>query len=1351
MADVGIRISAVDDTKGAFSSINRSMATLQSQASSITSSLAGLGVGLSVGAFVAFTKGIVDSLDALNDLKDATGASIENISALENIAKRTGTSFDTVGTALTKLNQALSSAKPGSDTELAIKAIGLSVADLKKLDPAEAFQKIAVSLNGFADDANKARLTQELFGKSLKEVAPLLKDVAEAGGLVATVTTEQAEAAEKLNKQLFAMQADSLAVARTFADAFIPTLATMAEEFNKVDLAGDSLAKTLGTGIKTVVETVAVLVANLSYVLKGLGREIGGIVAQLGALNDGGGIFSEEGRRAWVTVGDAMREDAEQARKDLEALEKRLLGIRDVSAQVQTTRSARDAADAGKGKPSVGNVAGPDKAAIAAANAELKKQLDLIESLKAEENGFTKSYAADMDLLGKAYQRGAISLAELVELDALLLAKQPGIIAAEKERTELEKARLAIIKTSVDANLANADSIAEALKKQEEENATIGATVAKLRELEQTKLNDALATAEQNLQDAIKANKSGEVLESITLQVEGLRKLIKAKKESYELADDAAVAKKAADAWTRAGEQMEQAITDGIFRGFENGKGFAENFADTLKSTFSTLILRPLVQGVVSGVTGQGGGGFGQAISTVQSAYNTGSALLQRGGTADLIGDKLYEFGDKLSTTTTGPLANFGSDLAANSSKLGKYAEQAGNALSYLEAASNFKDGSYGKSIGQAIGTYIGGPIAGQVGKALGELVDKLFSKGEYVQSTGEAGTSFSNLGLVTGQTSVRNSGGATQDSAAFKFTQGLNSSYIDTATKLGIKAAESFFYYGSNNSDGGKFRIGASIAGAGQVFDSQETSAKDGATQLAATRAVFAALQASDLPKYLAGAFDGLVASSLTSDQITEALNGAQALKNLHDNLLDMPFTELQDLSYEATKALIGFSGGIDQLSQNLSTYYDNFYTADEKLASSRSKIATRLNSAGGSFTAESIANLTRPAFRALVEQTDPSSPLYAALLSVAGAFAEITPVATAAADVTNNLADAAKKLADTNADLQDRLDLLTGTQTDRTLELRDATDDTTKALLRQIYAQEDLNAAAAKFADSIGNLSSTSFDLQNQILELQGNGAEVRQRVRTNNLKTLTEGLTDPAQIKAITEQYDYNEGLKDQIKALQDAAQAQEQAARAADDAARASDQLRQAWQSVTDTIFDEVRRIRNLNGGNSAQSFAAAQANFSITAAQASAGDQTAAKALPELSKILLELAETNATSLVQLQAIQGTTAGTLETIGKKFAAQFGLSVPQFSVGTNYVPQDMLALIHQGEAIVPAAYNPANGGAAGNDALIAEVQALRQQIAAMQAAADKTATATTSTAKTLDTVTRGGRAMQTEAFV
>jgi hypothetical protein len=211
----------------------------------IKSAAGGLAAGIGVAGLVAFTRSAIDSLDALNDLKDATGASIENISALEDVALRTGTTFDTVGASLIKFNAALKDAKPGGDIAAAFDAIGLSIKDLKALDPAEALRQTAVALAGFADDGNKARLTQELFGKSLREVAPFLKDLAEQGALVASVTTQQAEEAEKFNKELFAMQKNLQDVSRSLVGPVLTGLNGLIEKFREGQKAGEGFIVTL--------------------------------------------------------------------------------------------------------------------------------------------------------------------------------------------------------------------------------------------------------------------------------------------------------------------------------------------------------------------------------------------------------------------------------------------------------------------------------------------------------------------------------------------------------------------------------------------------------------------------------------------------------------------------------------------------------------------------------------------------------------------------------------------------------------------------------------------------------------------------------------------------------------------------------------------------------------------------------------------------------------------------------------------------------------------------------------------------------------------------------------------------
>jgi hypothetical protein len=183
--------------------------------------IAAYAAAAALGALGVAFKNIVNGVDALNDLKDATGASIENISALEDVALRTGTSFDAVGAALIKFNGVLKDNKSGTATAEAFKAIGVSVEELKALDPAEALRKVAVAFSGFADDGNKARIMQELFGKSTRDVAALMKDLAEKGQLVATVTTEQADEAEKLNKEFSAMSKNVTDLARDIAGPLV--------------------------------------------------------------------------------------------------------------------------------------------------------------------------------------------------------------------------------------------------------------------------------------------------------------------------------------------------------------------------------------------------------------------------------------------------------------------------------------------------------------------------------------------------------------------------------------------------------------------------------------------------------------------------------------------------------------------------------------------------------------------------------------------------------------------------------------------------------------------------------------------------------------------------------------------------------------------------------------------------------------------------------------------------------------------------------------------------------------------------------------------------------------------------
>lgn len=213
--------------------MEKGMGTLGTAAGFLRAQMVALVGSFTFAAGVAYVRQVTDALDALNDVKDATGASIENISALEGVAMRTGTSLDVVTTSMVKLNEVLNKARPGSDHALALKAIGLEAEELRKLDPAEALRRVAVALSNYADDGNKARIVQSFFSKSIREMAPFLADLAEQTQLVGKVTAEQAAEAEKFNKQLFELKTRSTEAGRAMVSGMLPGLNQIAEAMNK--------------------------------------------------------------------------------------------------------------------------------------------------------------------------------------------------------------------------------------------------------------------------------------------------------------------------------------------------------------------------------------------------------------------------------------------------------------------------------------------------------------------------------------------------------------------------------------------------------------------------------------------------------------------------------------------------------------------------------------------------------------------------------------------------------------------------------------------------------------------------------------------------------------------------------------------------------------------------------------------------------------------------------------------------------------------------------------------------------------------------------------------------------------
>jgi hypothetical protein len=221
-------LSAENRARGAFDEVKRQMSDVSNASMALRNSLAAFGVGLSLAGLVSFVKSGVDAAAQLDDLSEITGASVEELSKLNQVARISGTEFGIVESFLVKLNKALhTNSEEGKNARAALDSIGLSAEALRKLDPAEAMRRIAEELSTFKDDGTKSAAVLALTGRSAAQALPFLKDLATETGITARVTAEQAAEAEELQKQLRRLGNEATEAGQAMARDMLPALSNI--------------------------------------------------------------------------------------------------------------------------------------------------------------------------------------------------------------------------------------------------------------------------------------------------------------------------------------------------------------------------------------------------------------------------------------------------------------------------------------------------------------------------------------------------------------------------------------------------------------------------------------------------------------------------------------------------------------------------------------------------------------------------------------------------------------------------------------------------------------------------------------------------------------------------------------------------------------------------------------------------------------------------------------------------------------------------------------------------------------------------------------------------------------------
>jgi len=186
-------------------------------------------------ALITSSNKVGDYADNLLDLEQITGLTTDNLQGLEQVARVAGVSFDglsgTIGKFTSRLPQILSEGGAASD---AINALGVNIFDTdgSMRDMNQLFPELVNSLQGVESVTDRNVIAQQIFGKSLNDLAPVLSmtqdEFNETFGagekLSSFMSTESIEAANNYRIEMENVKAQFTGLWRDLTVNLIPIL-----------------------------------------------------------------------------------------------------------------------------------------------------------------------------------------------------------------------------------------------------------------------------------------------------------------------------------------------------------------------------------------------------------------------------------------------------------------------------------------------------------------------------------------------------------------------------------------------------------------------------------------------------------------------------------------------------------------------------------------------------------------------------------------------------------------------------------------------------------------------------------------------------------------------------------------------------------------------------------------------------------------------------------------------------------------------------------------------------------------------------------------------------------------------
>ncbi|KAF0102467.1 MAG: putative tail length phage protein [bacterium] len=308
-------LDADDRTRAAFESARRSLDRLNIAGSKVSDLLSGLGVGaLAGGGLLAFAKSGIDAADALSDMSQRLGVSVETLAGYKLVADRAGVSTEELAKGARFLAKNIAEGDP------LLARIGVTSRDVNG-----ALVQLADVFAAMPDGAEKTALAMRLLGKSGADLIPALNEggdglerLIEQGQKLYPVTAEMANAAARFNDSLGDLKIAGEGLSVVVGNALLPALNGLADLLNTGITEGvDQMLADLGR-LGPVGQTIGVSWANVAYVFDQVGDSMGNVAAKYEAFYTGN-------FRSALAIEKMGKESALRRREEHDALIKQIM------------------------------------------------------------------------------------------------------------------------------------------------------------------------------------------------------------------------------------------------------------------------------------------------------------------------------------------------------------------------------------------------------------------------------------------------------------------------------------------------------------------------------------------------------------------------------------------------------------------------------------------------------------------------------------------------------------------------------------------------------------------------------------------------------------------------------------------------------------------------------------------------------------------------------------------------------------------------------------------------------------------------------------------------------------------